>query len=110
MVEAGWVQAEGAINQNLASGRAQQILPANHFGYSHGSVIDDNSELIGREIVVAPDHKIAEVLASNEPLQAKAGVHELDRLAIRHAKAPVRILCANFFGWNSFGRGDGCGR
>jgi hypothetical protein len=46
-------------------------------------------ELVARDTVPPPDHKVAKVLAGDETLRTKVEVMEVDRFAVGHAKAPV---------------------
>jgi len=49
------LQTKGAINENLSSRRPEQICTAHDFDDSHCRIVDDNSELIGRNVVATPD-------------------------------------------------------
>ena len=79
----GWLrQSQCAANQYLSSCGLEQIGPANHFCNRHRSVIDSDSELIGRHSVFSPDEEVAEVLAGNESLRPEVAVIKLNGLAV----------------------------
>jgi hypothetical protein len=63
-------QAEGAIQQQLARGGAQQVFAANHFRDAHGGVIHHDGQLVRGRIVETPDNEVAKVLAGDELLRA----------------------------------------
>ena len=46
-------------------------------------------QLIAGRIVLAPDQKIAQILASHKVLRAKLLIHEFNGHAIGDAKAPI---------------------
>src|SRR5439155_9090301 len=61
-----------------------------HFADSHRSIIYHDRKLIGRDIVAAPDNKIAEIATGHGRLPSDALIDKLDSLAIRHTKSPMR--------------------
>ena len=85
-----WGGAECAVDEELARGGAEEILAAHDLGDRHRDVVGDDREFICRDVVAAPDHEVAEVLARGERLRAAHRVVEADRLAVRHAEAPRR--------------------
>jgi hypothetical protein len=55
----------------------------------HGCVVDDYGELIGWDVVAAPDDEVSEVAAGGEELGAEVEVGEMDALVVGDAEAPV---------------------
>jgi len=90
MEEGGRLKPERAIEQNLPRGGKQQVCPAHHFGDPHRGIVHDHGELIGRNSVMPPGHKITEILSSDEMLRAEVSVHERNRFTVRDAKAPIQ--------------------
>ena len=89
-------QLQGAIEQQLAEGRAEQIGAAHHLGDPLGSVIDHDGELVGRNVVLSPDDEITKVEAGHGALQPSAQIEKLQHFVLGNAKAPgdaSRILC-----------------
>ena len=66
-------------------------LAAHDFADLHGCVVDGDRELIGRNIVTPPNHKIAKVLAGYGALWSKAQVDKADLFAVGHTKPPIRV-------------------
>lgn len=91
VVEMRWRGFQSAVEQELAGGAHEQVGAANDFGDVHGNIVHDAGELIGRDIVVAPDDEVAEVFPGNELLRAEVGIVESDGLAIGNAKTPVEF-------------------
>ena len=81
-------QFQGAIEQQLAEGRAEQIGAAHHLGDPLGGVIDHDSELVGRNVVFSPDNEIAKIKAGDGPLQTGELVEKLQRFFFGNAKTP----------------------
>ena len=73
----------------MASGGHEEVCPADDFGDLHGAVVGHAGELVGREIVMAPDDEVAKVAASDEGLSAEGEILEMDCLTIGYAEAPV---------------------
>ncbi len=73
----------------MARSGAQQIGATNNFRDPHGSVVDYYSELIGGNVVTAPDEEVAEVVAGHIGLLAEMEIGEGDALTIWDAKTPV---------------------
>jgi hypothetical protein len=81
-------QFQGAIEQQLAEGRAEQIGAAHHLGDPLGGVIDHDGELVGRNVVLSPDDEIAKVEAGDGPLRPGALIEKLQRFFLGNAKTP----------------------
>lgn len=77
------------VEEDLAGGGTEEIGPAHHFGDLHGVVIDHDGELVGRGIILAPDHEVTEVFSGDELLCSLASVLERDGFAVGNAEAPV---------------------
>ena len=85
-MEEGWGrQLQRAVEEELAGGGEQQIGSAHNLRDAHGRVVRHDRELIGRNIVVAPDDEVAEVASSDECLWAEVAVDEGDGLAVGDA-------------------------
>ena len=82
-------QLERAIEKQLTKSGAKQVRAAHDFGDLHGGVIDHNGELVGRNVVLPPDDKVAKFDSGNGPLQPRAPVEKLHCFAIRNAEPPV---------------------
>ena len=82
------LQLQRAIKQQLPESGSQQVGAAHHLGDSHGSVIDNNSQLVGRDVVFAPDHKVTEIHTRCGNLFARTSIDELQHLAFRHPETP----------------------
>jgi len=89
MGKGGRRRFQGAIEQQLPRGGDQQVRAPHHFGDSHGGVIHHHRQLIGGQIIVPPNHKIAEILPGLEFLTSEKAVLKTNRLALRHKKPPV---------------------
>lgn len=83
--------AEGAVEEELAGGAEEEVRPAHDFGNLHGVVVGDDGELIARHTITPPNEKITEVFSGNKVLRAEVPIDVLDRLAVRHAEAPVQL-------------------
>ena len=73
--------AQGPVEQQLPGGGPQEIGAAHDLGDPHRGVIDHTGQLIGRDVILPPDHKVAKINARREPLPTAITVHKLDRLA-----------------------------
>lgn len=82
---------QSAVEEELTGGADEQVRAANDFSDTHIDVVHYAGQLIGGDIVIAPDHKIAEVLAGNELLRAEMGVGERDGFAIGNTEAPAEF-------------------
>src|SRR5689334_23610488 len=89
MIELGRRLPQGTVKQHLAGGGFQQVSAANHLGDPHGGIIADYGQLVGGQIVGAPDDEIAEILSGNECLAAVVAVYELHRFTVRNPEAPT---------------------
>ena len=81
--------AEGAEEEELAKGGADEIGAADDFGDAELGVVDGAGELVAGGVVFAPDEEVAEVAAGDGALGAAAGVGEKDFFAVGDAEAPV---------------------
>ena len=81
--------AEGAEQQNLPRSRFQKIGSADDFSDLHRRIVDNDRQLIGRNVITPPYDEIAEVPASNEALPTKMEIGEGNFLAVRNAETPV---------------------
>ena len=99
--------AEGADEEQLAKGGADEIGAADDFGDAEFGVVDGAGELVAGGVVFAPDEEVAEVTAGDGALRAAAGVVEMDFFAVGDAEAPVD---GNFFAegreWGVGGRAE----
>ena len=66
MVEGGRSQGKRTVEQKLAGSGEQQISAANDFADLHGGIIDNNGELIRRNIVMTPNDKVSEVATGDK--------------------------------------------
>lgn len=73
----------------MAEGGFQEVFAADHLGDGHGGVVGYYGQLIGGDVVFAPDEEIAEVAGGGGGLGAEAGVVEVDLLAVGDFEAPV---------------------
>src|SRR4051812_8616365 len=89
VIPRGRGEREGAVEQELAGGGADEVGSANNFGDMHGGVIDDHGELVGGNIVSSPDEEVAEIASGDETLRTEVLVVEAYYFAIRHAESPV---------------------
>jgi hypothetical protein len=55
----------------------------------HGRVIDNYGELVGRDVVAAPDDEVSQIAAGDEELRTEVEVGEVDFFAVGDAEAPV---------------------
>src|SRR5437899_893201 len=89
MVKVRRPKTQGTIKQELAGGGREQILATHNLRDFHRRVVNHHRELISRNVVVPPNHKIAKILTGYEALRAAAAIHEADILAIRNVESPV---------------------
>ena len=82
-------QLERAIEEQLPKSRAEQIGTAHHLGDALGGIVDHDRELVGRDVVLAPDHKITKVRARHRVLRTGTLIEKLQGLPFRDAEAPV---------------------
>jgi len=61
---------EGANQQELAGGGFEEVGAADYFGDVHGLVVDHDCELVGGDVVAAPDEEVSEVVAGGVALGA----------------------------------------
>ena len=64
VIKSGRRVAERAKEKELTKGGANQIRATHDFGDPHGDFIYDAGQLITRDIILPPHHKIAEVMAN----------------------------------------------
>ena len=83
-------QTQRPIKQQLPRRARQQIRAAHDLGDLHRRVVNNAGELIRRNIIVPPHHKIAKVLSGHEFLFAVISIGEGNGLAVRNAKTPIR--------------------
>ena len=81
--------AEGAEEEELAKGGADEIGAADDFGDAELGIVDGAGELVAGGVVFAPDEEVAEIAAGDGALGAAAGVGEKDFFAVGDAEAPV---------------------
>lgn len=98
--------AEGAVKQELAGGADEQVGAADNFGDAHSDIVHDAGKLIGGNVVIAPDDKVAEVAPRNELLRAAVSVAERDDFAVGYAEAPAEFPIPDF-GFSQFPAGAG---
>ena len=72
MIVSGNRKPERANQQQLPRSRLQQIGAAHDLRDLHGSVVDDDRQLICGNIVAPPDHEVAEIFARNVSLRPDA--------------------------------------
>ena len=89
VIKRGRREAEGAVEEELTEGGLEEVFAADYFGDGHGCVVDDDSELIGGDVVFAPDDEIAEVAAGDGAQVPCPSVRKMDLLAVVDAEAPV---------------------
>ena len=80
-----------AIKQKLPRRADEQIRATHHLGDLHRRVIRNTRELIGRNIVMPPDDKIAKIFSSHEFLCSIISVRERNRLAVGNAETPAKF-------------------
>ena len=71
-------ESECTLEQQLASSRTQEIGSTNYFRYPHCSIVDDNCQLIGGNIVAAPDDEVAKITSGHELLHSEVVISELN--------------------------------
>jgi len=76
MIEVGRMEAQRTIKEKLPGGGFQQIRAANDFGDFHCVIVGNDSELVCRNIIAAPDDEIAEIVAGNIALRSKVLVRK----------------------------------
>jgi hypothetical protein len=92
-------KAQGALEQDLASGGFEEVAAADYFGDVGVCIVDDAGQLVRREAGVfrimakrfAPDEKIAEIFAGDEGLLAEVSVFETDNRFIEDVKTVVDV-------------------
>jgi hypothetical protein len=89
MKEGGRFPPERLIEQQLPRGRGQKIRASHDFRDPHRGVVHRDRQLIGREIVLPPDDKIAEIGSGKKGLRTMMGVDEGDSSAVGNAEAPA---------------------
>ncbi len=89
VVEGGLGFAEGAVEQELATGGGEEIGAADDFGDAHRRVIDGAGQLIAGEVVFAPHEEVAEIATGGFGVRAGASVEEGDVRALGNTEAPI---------------------
>ena len=84
-------QTHRAIKQELPGSGDEQIRAAHDFADSHGRVVHDGGELIGRNVVMPPDNEIPKVLSSDECLPSQISILEGDAFSIRNPETPTAM-------------------
>jgi hypothetical protein len=80
---------ESAIEKNLPGGGCEKIRPAHDLGDTHGDVIDDHGEFVGRDVVAVPNEEIPEIAQGGFFNEAKIFIPERNGFAIGNTEAPV---------------------
>jgi hypothetical protein len=57
---AGLAESQGALQQDLAGRREQQVRAAHHVRDPLKGIVDDDGELVGVDAVGAPQHEVAD--------------------------------------------------
>lgn len=83
----GFVQS--AIEQELPGGGLQEVLAPDNLSDLHRAVIGNHRQLIGRDVVMAPNHEISKISSRDEFLGTVAPIVEANSFSIRDAKTPV---------------------
>ena len=68
MVKGRRLKAQSSIEQKLPRGGLQQVGPTHHLRNFHRIVVSNYGELIGGNVVTAPDYEIAEIDPTNKRL------------------------------------------
>ena len=84
--------AKGAIQEQLAGGGFEQVLPTDNFSDAHGVVIDNRGKLIGWYIIVTPNHEITKVFPRNQSLRPTLSVNKRNVFGVRDAETPVNTI------------------
>ena len=79
---------ERAIQQDLPRGAHEQIRPTHDFRDLHLRIIHHARELISRNVIIAPDHEVAEIFARDKSLFAEIFIMKGDAFTIRNAETP----------------------
>jgi hypothetical protein len=82
-------EAQSTVQQQLPGGGLQQICSSYDFADLHGMVIGNDRKLVRRNIVSAPDYKVAKVASRHETLCSQTLVEKGDLLPFRNPEAPV---------------------
>ena len=101
-------QAEGALEEDLARGRLEQVGAADDFGDGHGGVVHHAGELVAGQAAgvgvdgdwLAPDQEIGKVRTRSEGLRAEVGIGEAHDLAVGDAEA---VVGGGIEGWRGCG-------
>ena len=73
VVEPGGLEPQRAVDQQLAEGRADQVLAADDLGDPHRRVVHGAGELVARAVVLAPHREVPEVPARHARAAARGG-------------------------------------
>ena len=69
---------QGLIDEQLPRRRRQQVLAAHDFGDAHRVIVHGDGQVVGWQVVISPDNKIAKVPAGDKALGAEAAVFKSD--------------------------------
>ena len=82
-------QSQGAEEKKLPGGALEKIGAADHFRDLHGRIIRHHRQLIGGNVIAAPDQEIREILARGEALLSATLIFKSDGFSVRNAKPPA---------------------
>ena len=88
MKKGGGAQVQRPVKQPLPRRAYEQIRSPHDLGNAHRRIIRDAGQLIRRDIVRPPDHKIAKIPAGHEPLRTEPLIQKFNPLPVRHPEAP----------------------
>ena len=90
MIEAGGFEAQRPIQKKLPGRRLQQVRTSDDFRDPHLRIVDHHGELVSRNIIAAPDQKVAEISPSHELLLSQVLIGESHCLSLKNTKPPVQ--------------------
>lgn len=100
---------ERAVQQHLPRRGFEQVGATHHLGDLHRGIINDDSQLIGGNVIATPYQEVTKVFAGNECLRAEIAVYKSNHFAHGHTKAPVHARRCHQFTDRSSGRPAGTG-
>jgi len=77
MTEFGRRQIKRAIKEQLSESGTKQIHPAHHFCYLHRGIVGHNRQLVGWDVVFAPDNEVSKIDTSDCALLTGHLIEEL---------------------------------
>ena len=89
MIVVGNLAAESAEQEDLPRSRFQKVSPADDFRDLHRGVIDNDRQLVGRNIVTPPHDEVAEVAPGYKVLRPKMKIGERNFCTVWNPKSPV---------------------